>query len=139
MQALPDMPLEEQKEILSLLEDLEEAEKKESARESFMGFTKYVWPAFIEGRHHKIMADAFERVANGELKRLIVNMPPRHTKSEFASYLLPAWFLGKFPDKKIIQTAHTAELSVGFGRKVRNLVDSDDYKSVFPRFGFAIR
>ena len=135
LQALPDMPLEEQKEILSLLEDLEEAEKKESARESFMGFTKYVWPAFIEGRHHKIMADAFERVANGELKRLIVNMPPRHTKSEFASYLLPAWFLGRFPDKKIIQTAHTAELSVGFGRKVRNLVDSDDYKSVFPDLG----
>jgi predicted phage terminase large subunit-like protein len=98
-----------------------------------MGFTKDVWPAFIEGRHHKIMAEAFERVARGELKRLIVNMPPRHTKSEFASYLLPAWFLGQYPDKKIIQTAHTAELSVGFGRKVRNLVDSDDYKTIFPK------
>ena len=77
------------------------------------------------------MADAFDRVARGDLKRLIVNMPPRHTKSEFASYLLPAWFLGNFPDKKIIQTAHTAELSVGFGRKVRNLVDSDDFKKIF--------
>ena len=121
LEALPNLPLEEQKEILSLLEDLEESEKREAARDSFMGFTKYVWPAFIEGRHHKIMASAFERVASGELKRLIVNMPPRHTKSEFASYLLPAWFLGRFPEKKIIQTAHTAELSVGFGRKVRNL------------------
>ena len=135
LEALPNLPLEEQKEILSLLEDLEESEKREAARDSFMGFTKYVWPAFIEGRHHKIMASAFERVASGELKRLIVNMPPRHTKSEFASYLLPAWFLGRFPEKKIIQTAHTAELSVGFGRKVRNLVDSDDYKSVFPSLG----
>jgi predicted phage terminase large subunit-like protein len=77
------------------------------------------------------MANAFERVAKGELKRLIVNMPPRHTKSEFASYLLPAWFLGKFPEKKIIQTAHTAELAVGFGRKVRNLVSSEVFSRVF--------
>jgi hypothetical protein len=77
------------------------------------------------------MADAFERVANGSLKRLIINMPPRHTKSEFASYLLPSWFLGKFPEKKIIQTAHTAELATGFGRKVRNLVSSEAYTKVF--------
>ena len=83
----------------------------------------------------KKVVDAFERVARGELKRLIINMPPRHTKSEFASYLLPAWFLGKYPEKKIIQTAHTAELSVGFGRKVRNLVDAEDYKTVFPDLG----
>jgi len=71
-------------------------------------------------------------VAKGELKRLIINMPPRHTKSEFASYLLPAWFLGRYPNKKVIQTSHTAELAVGFGRKVRNLVDSEAYKAVFP-------
>ena len=91
-----------------------------------------MWTAFIHGKHHEIMAEAFERVANGELKRLIINMPPRHTKSEFASYLLPAWFLGRYPDKKIIQTAHTAELAVGFGRKVRNLVNSKDFKRIFP-------
>jgi predicted phage terminase large subunit-like protein len=78
------------------------------------------------------MARAFEGVAEGRIKRLIINMPPRHTKSEFASYLLPAWFLGKFPGKKVIQTSHTAELAVGFGRKVRNLVDADRYKDLFP-------
>ena len=54
-----------------------------------------------------------------------------NTKSEFASYLLPSWFLGRFPEKKIIQTAHTAELAVGFGRKVRNLVQSEQYQKVF--------
>jgi predicted phage terminase large subunit-like protein len=129
---IDQLPAKDQEEILILLEELEDAEKKEKARQTFMGFVNKVWPAFIEGRHHKIMADAFERVASGELKRLIVNMPPRHTKSEFASFLLPAWFLGNYPEKKIIQSAHTAELSVGFGRKVRNLVDSDDYKSIFP-------
>jgi predicted phage terminase large subunit-like protein len=83
------------------------------------------------------MANAFERVARGELKRLIINMPPRHTKSEFASYLLPAWFLGRFPHKKVIQTAHTAELSVGFGRKVRNLVDSEVYHNIFPHLSLS--
>ena len=129
------LPESEQKHVLDLLGKLEETESKEQAREGFMPFIKKVWPAFIEGRHHKIMAEAFERVANGDLKRLIINMPPRHTKSEFASYLLPAWFLGQYPEKKIIQTAHTAELSVGFGRKVRNLVDSEDYKEIFPELG----
>ena len=128
---ITSLPVSDQQEILDLINELEDSENKEMARDSFIGFVKHAWPAFIEGRHHKIMADAFDRVARGDLKRLIVNMPPRHTKSEFASYLLPAWFLGNFPDKKIIQTAHTAELSVGFGRKVRNLVDSDDFKKIF--------
>jgi len=112
--------------------ELLKADKLERCKENFMPFVGEMWSAFISGRHHKIMADAFERVANGELKRLIINMPPRHTKSEFASYLFPAWFLGKFPEKKIIQTAHTAELAVGFGRKVRNLVNTEGYQEIFP-------
>ena len=108
-----------------------EMDRVERCKESFVFFAKQMWPIFISGKHHAIMADAFERVARGDLKRLIINMPPRHTKSEFASYLLPSWFLGKYPEKKIIQTAHTAELAVGFGRKVRNLVSSDEYRKVF--------
>jgi len=111
---------------------LEKLKDRELCQEKFIKFVERVWPTFISGSHHKRMADAFERVANGTCKRLIINMPPRHTKSEFASYLLPAWFLGKFPHKKVIQTSHTAELAVGFGRKVRNLVDSDVYNSIFP-------
>jgi hypothetical protein len=59
-------------------------------------------------------------------------MPPRHTKSEFASYLLPAWLIGKNPKLKIIQTTHTAELAVRFGRKVRNLMELQVYKDIFP-------
>lgn len=123
---------EKQAEILELLELYENAKDKEDCRESFLSFVRRVWPAFIAGRHHEIMADAFERVARGELKRLIVNMPPRHTKSEFASFLFPAWFLGQYPEKKIIQTAHTAELAVGFGRKVRNLINQEDFQEIFP-------
>ena len=119
----------------AVLEDLnkrDEMYEKQLARDTFMGFVAKVWPEFIGGRHHKIMAKAFEKVVSGESKRLIINMPPRHTKSEFASYLLPAWFLGKFPHKKVIQSSNTAELAVGFGRKVRNLVDSEEYKALFP-------
>ena len=120
------------RQLLYDLEALQELKRKEGARSKFLNFVNEVWPTFISGRHHARMAEAFERVARGECKRLIINMPPRHTKSEFASYLLPAWFLGKFPHKKVIQASHTAELAVGFGRKVRNLVDSDVYRSIFP-------
>ena len=119
-------------ELLDLLEELESAKKREESQQNFLSFVGEMWSAFIHGKHHEIMAEAFEKVSRGDLKRLIINMPPRHTKSEFASYLLPAWFLGQYPDKKIIQTAHTAELAVGFGRKVRNLVNSKDYKAIYP-------
>jgi predicted phage terminase large subunit-like protein len=111
---------------------LEKLKERELCQDKFIKFAEKVWPTFISGAHHKRMAEAFERVASGKCKRLIINMPPRHTKSEFASYLLPAWFLGKFPHKKVIQSSNTGELAVGFGRKVRNLVDSEVYSEIFP-------
>lgn len=129
------LPIEEQRELLKMLDDLEEAKSREKAQQNFLHFVKRMWPGFIGGRHHEIMADAFERVVNGQCKRLIINMAPRHTKSEFASYLLPAWFMGRYPDRKIIQATHTAELAVDFGRKVRNLIDSEDYQRVFKGVG----
>ena len=131
LSAINNLSLDEKEELLTLLEELDDAKSRIKSKKSYLSFVKSQWSAFIHGDHHEIMAEAFERVAKGELKRLIINMPPRHTKSEFASYLLPAWFLGLYPDKKIIQTAHTAELAVGFGRKVRNLVNSQDYKRIF--------
>jgi predicted phage terminase large subunit-like protein len=133
--ALPNLPPPVQQKIGALIVEAKRALAYQKAKDDFMVFTNYVWPTFIHGEHHVKMARAFERVATGQCKRLIINMPPRHTKSEFASYLLPAWFLGKFPQKKVIQTSHTAELAVGFGRKVRNLVDSDVYKDIFPTVG----
>lgn len=126
------LPSDEQKTVLEILDELSNRKLREKAADDFMVYVQEMWPGFIHGRHHEKMARAFERVARGETKRLIINMPPRHTKSEFASYLLPSWFFGKFPNKKIIQTSHTAELAVGFGRKVRNLVDSVNYKKIFP-------
>jgi predicted phage terminase large subunit-like protein len=132
---LPALSPGEQEKLLAELEHLQSLKTRKLSQERFLAFVKEAWPTFIAGRHHAKMAEAFERVAKGECKRLIINMPPRHTKSEFASYLLPAWFLGKFPHKKIIQTSHTAELAVGFGRKVRNLVDQEVYTKIFPGVG----
>ena len=106
--------------------------KQEKAQKDFMTFVKAVWPEFIEGNHHKIYAEKLNRIANGELKRLIVNMPPRHTKSEFASHLFPAFFMGRHPNAKLIQTTHTGELAIRFGRKAKNLIESTEYESVFP-------
>ena len=125
------LPLEQQKEVLALLEQYEQVKTKEESQKEFIPFVRSMWSEFIGGEHHEIMAEAFEKVASGDLKRLIINMPPRHTKSEFASYLFPAWFLGQYPEKKVIQTAHTAELAVGFGRKVRNLIQSEEYQKIF--------
>jgi len=112
--------------------DYERAVSRERAQAGFMEYVKMMWPGFVHGRHHALMAKKFEAIAEGKIKRVIINMPPRHTKSEFASYLLPSWFLGKFPEKKVIQCSNTADLAVGFGRKVRNLVGAEAYAKVFP-------
>ena len=101
------------------------------AQDSFLHFVRIVWPDFIGGYHSTIMAKKFEEIANGTLKRLIINMPPRHGKSEFSSFLFPAWLMGKKPKTKIIQATHTAELSYRFGRKMRNLMNDEEYRKIF--------
>ena len=120
------------KKLAKLYERLSSLESSTRSRGTFLDFVRFVWPGFVAGRHHHIVAEKLEAVANGTLKRLIINMPPRHTKSEFASYLFPAWFVGRMPTKKIMQATHTADLSIRFGRKVRNLMDGEDYRKVFP-------
>ena len=125
-------PDEVLREILALEQARETLLVRDKVRDSFMAFVKHVYDGFIEGSHHKQVATQFEKLAVDPGSRIIVNMPPRHTKSEFASYLLPAWLIGKNPKLKIIQTTHTAELAVRFGRKVRNLMETDRYREVFP-------
>ena len=130
--AIEKLPAHEQKEFMDMLAQYEQSVTRERAQTDFMAYVHEMWPGFVDGRHHKVMAKKFQEIADGKIKRLIINMPPRHTKSEFASYLLPSWFLGRFPGKKIIQCSNTAELAVGFGRKVRNLVGSEQYAKIFP-------
>ena len=129
LESLPDEVL---KEILALKQAEIKLKTREKAQNQFMPFVHHVYDNFIEGRHHRIIAEKLEKIATGELKRLIVNMPPRHSKSEFASYLMPAWFLGRNPKLKIIQATHNTELAVRFGRKVRDLIETEAYYEIFP-------
>ena len=125
------LPPDAKKQFLKYAIKLSEKKTKSKVHDDFLTFVKHVWPEFIEGKHHKKIADKFNKLANGEIKRLIINMPPRHTKSEFASYLLPSWMVGRRPNLKIIQTTHTTELAIRFGRKAKTLMDSAEYKRVF--------
>ena len=120
------------REILALEQARMTLDIRDRAQDNFMVFVNHVYDGFIEGSHHKRVAKEFEKLATDRGSRIIINMPPRHTKSEFASYLLPAWLIGKNPALKIIQTTHTAELAVRFGRKVRNLMEMSEYQEVFP-------
>ena len=127
------LPPHEQQVVLKLMDKRDHAAAIRSARGGFGGYTNHMWPSFIEGRHHRIMDEAFDRVLAGTCKRLIINLGPRFTKSEKSSWLLPSKFIGMNPDKKIIQTSHTATLAEGFGRKVRNTVATARYQEVYPK------
>lgn len=131
--AFPTMSDAEKRRVLPLLKDYKDGLTQEIAKDSFLDFIHHVYPDYKVGAHHKRLAKIFEEIAEGKKKRVVVNIAPRHGKSEMISYLAPAWFLGKFPHKKIIMASHTADLAVNFGRRVRNLVSSDSYKDIFPQ------
>ena len=144
----PKITAAELEELQSLVADAEDEDKvklqvllqaykgkvvEKSGKETFLDFIQHVYPGYMIGAHHQKLANIFEDIAAGKKKRVIVNIAPRHGKSELISYLAPAWFLGKYPHKKVIMASHTADLAVNFGRRVRNLVGSDAYKDIFPK------
>ena len=131
-QALPQMSESERQHNLKLLQDYKKELIKKAGGKTFLEFIKHVYPDYKVGAHHAKLAKLFEEIAEGKRKRVIVNIAPRHGKSELISYLAPAWFLGRHPAKKVIMASHTADLAVNFGRRVRNLVGSDSYKDIFP-------
>ena len=132
LKALPQMSVEDKMELLDDLEVRERRARLSAANHNMLGFAQAVYPGFKIGPHHKKLAKIFTDVIEGRKKRVIINIAPRMGKSEFSSYLFPAYFLGKYPQKKIIMGTHTAGLSEDFGRRIRNLIDSDEYKEVFP-------
>ena len=130
--AVKDMTKAEKKKFLDDLDEKERRHTLKLAQVDPIAFARRVYPGFKVGPHHRRLAKIFQDVIDGKKKRVIINIAPRMGKSEFSSYLFPAFFLGKFPEKKIIMGTHTASLSEDFGRRVRNLIDSDEYKEVFP-------
>ena len=125
------LPSDQREDFMKMYLKHNEMTKVDNIQSNFLSFVRHMWPEFIEGPHHKIVAEKFNALSEGKLKRLIVNMPPRHTKSEFASSLLPAWMIGRNPKLKIIQTTHTGELAIRFGRKAKTLIDSPEYQEIF--------
>jgi predicted phage terminase large subunit-like protein len=122
-------------EKLKFLENLEQKENRaqlKKAKTDPIEFAKRIYPGFKVGPHHRKLAKIFQDVVDGHKKRVIINIAPRMGKSEFSSYLFPAYFLGNYPEKKIIMGTHTAGLSEDFGRRVRNLIESEEYNELFP-------
>ena len=122
-------------EKLAFLENLEQKENRaqlKKAKTDPIEFAKRIYPGFKVGPHHRKLAKIFQDVVDGHKKRVIINIAPRMGKSEFSSYLFPAYFLGNYPEKKIIMGTHTAGLSEDFGRRVRNLIESEEYNELFP-------
>jgi len=130
--AVPTMPEKKKRRTLELIKTYKTNVTQKAGKENFLDFIEHVYPGYIVGKHHEKLARIFEEIAAGKKKRVVVNIAPRHGKSELISYLAPAWFLGKYPHKKVIMASHTADLAVNFGRRVRNLVGSDSYKDIFP-------
>jgi predicted phage terminase large subunit-like protein len=131
--ALPTMSVKEKMELLDDLELREHRTRLAAAQDNMLGFASAVYPGFKIGPHHRKLAKIFTDVIEGKKKRVIINIAPRMGKSEFSSYLFPAYFLGKYPKKKIIMGTHTAGLSEDFGRRIRNLLDTEEYREIFPQ------
>ncbi len=127
------MTVAEKVELMDMLDVREKRASLAAAHDSMLGFATAVYPGFKIGPHHRKLAKIFQDVLDGKKKRVIINIAPRMGKSEFSSYLFPAYFLGKNPNKKIIMGTHTAGLSEDFGRRVRNLIDSEEYAEIFPQ------
>ena len=109
----------------------QELAKRELAKRRLIDFVKYNFPGYQVNWHHKILAEKLEAVERGEIKRLIVMMPPRHGKSELGSIQFPSWFIGRNPTKEIIAVSYSSELATDFGRKTRNLVRTSESKDIF--------
>ena len=137
LEHLDDYSPEEQQEILRIADVLESRAHAKACQDDLIEFCKHMQPDYKVGKHHRVLANLLMAIAAGQKDRICVNMPPRHGKSQLVSIYFPAWFLGKFPNKKVLMVSHTTDLAVDFGRKVRNLIDSPAYAEVFPTVALA--
>ena len=95
-------------------------------------FAPTLVPDWIMGKHIHLIADRLQKVESGEIKRLMVFLPPRSSKSVICSKLFPAWYVGRHPQHEILTVSHSDQLASDFGRSVRDLVNFDLFNTVFP-------
>ena len=129
---------EEVAEIDKLVDELSTRARNTEARDDLIEFCKRMQPDYKVGRHHRILADELMAIEQGDKDRVCVNIPPRHGKSQLVSIFYPAWFLGRNPGKKVMMVSHTTDLAVDFGRKVRNLISTEEYHDIFPQVSLAV-
>jgi len=132
-QRIAALSVEKQKEWAAKVAYFKKKVECAEARLNFDKFVKKINPTDLPGRHFDILTNAFHRIAAGESVRLIINIAPRRGKSERSSYLFPAWFIGRFPQKKIMCITNVKTLASDFGAKIRNLMDTPEYQDVFPK------
>ncbi len=103
-----------------------------AAQTNILDYTRYTMPEFRESWHHRKMASLLDEFVNKEILRLIIDLPPRHTKSEFVSRRLPSYILGRNPDAKIISCSYGADLASMMNRDVQKILEEEAYHDVFP-------
>jgi len=135
---LDDLSEEDLVEVNRITEELTTRNANQAARDDLIEFCKRMQPDYKVGRHHRILADMLMAIEGGYKDRICVNVPPRHGKSQLVSIYFPAWFLGRNPNKQVMMVSHTADLAVDFGRKVRNLIATEEYAKIFPNVALAI-
>jgi hypothetical protein len=116
---------------ISKAEAAQELLNRRRSRRGLIDFTEYTFPQYRAAEHHKLIAEKLEAIERGEIQRLMIFMPPRHGKSELATKRFPAWFLGRNPDKQIIQASYNSDLAKDFGRQVRNIFNERRFQNVF--------
>lgn len=129
---IASFPPDEQVQIERIVDELGDRARAKACQGSLIEFCKAMDPNYLVATHHKRLAELLEQIAYGLKDRIAVSIPPRHGKSHLASTMFPAWFLGKFPEKKVLMVSNTSELAVDFGRKVRNIIASPAYQKIFP-------
>lgn len=131
------LPASEAAELLAMFDVLEERKRVELAQNDFLAFIAAIDPNYKFGKHLKRLGALLMDVEQNIKNRIAVSMAPRMGKSQMISIYYPAWYLGKHPDHKVIVASHTADLAVVMARKVRNLINTPEYRAIFPETSIA--
>ena len=114
------------------LEHLYELRDIEEAKTNLLDFTKYTMPAFEAAPFHIVYYKVFDLFAEGKYKNLMITMPPQHGKSEGSTRRLPAYLLGKNPDRKVVVSSYNATFARKFNRDIQRIIDDKEYYKLFP-------
>ena len=129
---LDQLTTDEVAEVSKMVDELKARDDRRGRQNDLIAFCVHMMPTYLVGRHHRRLANLLMDIEAGRKDRICVSVPPRHGKSQMASIFYTAWYLGKNPGHKVMLVSHTTDLAVDFGRKVRNIISSPEFKEVFP-------